>query len=248
MSNSQDPTKVILPVTYYTAYRIIFCAMRSAGYLPKGQEPNSEDLAEYGNQLNELLLFTQTQGLKLWLQFLQTIPLVAGQQTYVLMPGGDVNIIKPSRIIEGYFQDSTGNQRPLIPLAWSDWNRLSNKKQSGQINSYFVDKQTDRINLSYWLIPDANAVTGTCEMLIQQQQQTVTTLAENMALPPEWGIWAHWGLADQICTGQPQAIMDRCEKRAGLAFQALNDWDVEDADTSFAPDIRTVSAFQSPRG
>lgn len=248
MSNSQDPGVVILPPTFYTAYRIICLAMRDSGLLALGQKPNSEELAEYGGRLNEMLLFAQTQGLRLWLQFLQTITLSAGKQTYVLMPGGDVNIIKPSRIIEGYFLDANGNQRPLIPLAWSDWNRLSNKQQLGQINSYFQDKQTDRINLSMWLIPDANAATGSCQMQIQQQQQTVTTLTENMALAPEWGIWAHWGLADQICTGQPQAIMDRAATRAGAAFQALNDWDVEDADTSFAPDVRSNSAFSSPRG
>jgi hypothetical protein len=248
MSNSSDPSQVVLPLTFYTPYRIIHGAMRSAGLLARGQSPDSEDLAEYNNQLNELLLFQQTQGLKLWLQFLQEIILTAGQQTYTLMPGGDVNIIKPSRITEGYYLDATSNQRPLIALAWSDWNRLSNKTQLGQINSFFVDKQVDRVNLSFWNIPDATAATGTCQMQIQQQQQTATVLTENLALPPEWGIWARWGLADQICTGQPQAIMDRCEKKAGMAFQALCDWDVEDADTSFAPDIRTISAFSSPRG
>jgi hypothetical protein len=248
VSNSADPAVVVLPPTFYTGTRIVNLAMRDAGLLSRGQEPDSEDYAEYGGRLNEMLLFAQTQGLKLWLQFLQPVTLIAGKALYTMMPGGDVNIIKPSRIIEGYYLDSTGNQRPLIPLAWSDWNRLSNKTQSGQVNSYFVDKQTYQINLSFWNTPDVNAATGTCQMQIQQQQQTVTTLSETMSLPPEWGIWAHWGLADQICTGQPQAIMDRCEKRAGLAFEALNDWDVEDADTSFAPDIRGISAFQNPRG
>jgi hypothetical protein len=102
--------------------------------------------------------------------------------------------------------------------------------------------------LNFWLQPDATAALGTAQMTIQQQQQTATTLSENLALPPEWGIWARWGLADQICTGQPQAIMDRCEAKEKETFQALNDWDVEDADTSFAPDIRTVSSFQSSRG
>ena len=33
----------------------------------------------------------------------------------------------------------------------------------------------------------------------------------------EWRIALRWGLADDIATGQPQAIMDRCAQRAGVS-------------------------------
>jgi hypothetical protein len=227
-----------LPADFYTANRIIRFARQDAGLLQTGDTINSEDLADNLNRLNELMLAAQTQGIKLWLQLLQAIPLIANQAEYILAPGGAVNMTKPTRVIEGYYLDSTGNQRPLIPLAWNDWNRLSNKTQRGQINSYFVDKQSLQLNVWFWLTPDVTAATGTVQLLLQQQQPTVTSLTDTMVLPPEWGIWLHWGLADQICTGQPQAIMDRCEKKAALAFEALNDWDVEDAPTQMVPDQR----------
>jgi len=124
-----------LPADFYTANRIIRFARQDTGLLQTGDTIDSEDLADNMNRLNELLLAAQTQGLKLWLQLLQPIQLVAGQAQYVLAPGGDVNMLKPSRVIEGYFLDQFGNQRPLIPLSWDDWNKLSNKNQSGQINS-----------------------------------------------------------------------------------------------------------------
>lgn len=234
-----------LPYTpgQYTPDYIIRLAMKDAGLLQRGDDPTSDDYAEYMPRLNELLLAAQTQGLKLWLQFLQTIPLKANKATYVLSPTGDVQIAKPSRIIEGYFLDQFGNQRPLISLSWDDWNKLSNKTQIGAINSYFVDKQSFQLNLSFWLTPDATAALGTCQMQIQQQQTVVTQIQQTMNFPPEWGIWLHWALADQIATGQPQAIMDRCEKRAAEMFEALNNWDVEDAATSFAPDIRGANVF-----
>ena len=230
-----------LPADFYTPTRIVRFARQDAGLLQTGDSIDSEDLADDMNRLNELMLAAQTQGLKLWLQLLQPVPLVAGQAQYVFSPTGDVQMLKPSRVIEGYFLDQFGNQRPLIPLSWDDWNKLSNKNQSGQINSYFVDKQAYQLNVWFWLVPDATAATGTAQLLLQQQQPTVTSLTDTMVFPPEWGIWLHWGLADQICTGQPQAIMDRCEKKAGAAFEALNDWDVEDAPTNFSPDVRGQS-------
>ena len=48
------------------------------------------------------------------------------------------------------------------------------------------------------------------------------------------------GLADELATGQPQPIMQRCEAKANQYRQALEDWDVEDASTSFAPDQRAL--------
>ena len=233
---------VITPGLYTPQY-IIELAMKDAGKLQRGQKPDPDSLVEYMNRLNELCLAAQTQGLRLWLQFLLNIPLVAGKATYVISPTGDVQT-QVSRIIAGYYLDSTGNQRPLISLAWDDWNKLSNKTQLGQINSYFQDKQANQINLSFWLTPDATAAAGGAgQMQVQQQQPTATTLTQNMQFPPEWGIWLHWALADQICTGQPQSIMDRCEKRAAAAFDALTDWDVEDAPTRFQPDVRGGNVF-----
>ena len=227
-----------LPVDFYTANRIIRFARQDAGLLQVGDTIDSEDLSDNMNRLNELALAAQTQGLKLWLQLLQPVALVANKAEYVFSPTGDVVMNKPTRVIDGYYLDQNGNQRPLIPLAWSDWNKLSNKTQKGQINSYFVDKQSYQMNVWFWLVPDATAATGTVQLQLQQQQPTVTSLTDTMVLPPEWGIWLHWALADQICTGQPQAIMDRCEKRALSYFEMLNTWDVEDAPTSFSPDVR----------
>jgi hypothetical protein len=64
-----------------------------------------------------------------------------------------------------------------------------------------------------------------------------TAVDETMNFPNEWRIALRWGLADELATGQPQAIMDRCERRAAMFKAALEDWDVEDAPTRFQPDI-----------
>lgn len=228
-----------LPTYFNSPNAIILRAMQDSGKIQRGDDPNSDQLADYFNRLNEMVLFAQTRGIKLWLQLLQAIQLVAGQATYMLSPTGGLPILpKPTRVLSGYFLDPTGNQRPLETMSWDTWNKLSNKNQAGQINSYFSDKQAFVINLSFWLTPDAIAALGTAQMLIQQQQPTATQLTDTMQLPQEWSTWLHWGLADQICTGQPQAIMDRCKERAEFYFNILSDWDVEDAPVTFQPDVR----------
>lgn len=223
---------------------IIDTAMRHAGKISEGSVPTSEQYAMYMNDLNRLINLWQTQGLKLWLQTDLSITLVAGQggpgSPYTIYSGGDVNMTKPLRIQQGYYLESGGaNRRPIYPLSWDEWMRLSQTTQLGAVAQYFVDKQATSLNVYLWLIPDAQAATGTAHLLTQQQVVDPISLTETMNFPPEWGIALVWGLADEIASGQPQTIMDRCQGRAAVYRAMLEDWDVEDAATSFAPDQRT---------
>lgn len=221
---------------------IVETAMRQSGKLAEGQTPTSEQYAMYMSDLNRLVNLWQTQGLKLWLQTDLSVTLVAGQggqgNPYVIGPGGDVNMTKPLRIQQGYYMDINGIRRPIYPLSWDEWFRLSQTSQQGQISQYFVDKQQNALLVNFWLIPDAVAATGTAHLLTQQQVDVAINLTDTMNFPAEWSIALVWGLADEICTGQPQAIMDRCAGKALLYRTMLEDWDVEDAQTSFAPDQR----------
>ena len=47
-----------------------------------------------------------------------------------------------------------------------------------------------------------------------------------------------WALADDISTGQPEAIMNRCKANALTYLEALENWDVEDVSTQFTVDSR----------
>jgi hypothetical protein len=145
---------------------------------------------------------------------------------------------KPPRAIDAYYMDSNGIRRPLIPLSWNDYIRLSQVNTTGQINSYFVNKKQEELSVFFWLIPDATAATGTAHLLLQTQVTNFISVIETMNFPIEWRIALRWGLADELATGQPQAIMDRCQQRAISYRTMLEDWDVEDAPTRFSPDSR----------
>ena len=235
------------PTNYQTAQRIIRMAYKDAGLIQEGDEPSGEQYADGLTRLNDIANLWQTQGLKLWTIQDIAVPLVAGKATYTLAPGGSVDMAKPMRIIESYYLDQNQIRRPLIPLSWHDWATLSQTNQQGQINSYFVNKQQNAIYVSFWLIPDYNASLGTVHLITQTRITQMVMLTDETAFPLEWSMGLRWGLADELATGQPQAIMDRCERRATAYREKLEDWDVEDAPTSFAPDQRVTYATSSFR-
>jgi len=230
------------PAFSSTPYSIIKDAMEDAGILNEGDEPTSEQYAKYLRRFRDLIVFLQTQGLKLWLQSDQAITLVASQASYTMMSGGDVSMTRPMRVLQGYYLDSSNNKRPLVVLSRDEYTRLSKTTDTGAINSFFVDKLKDRLTVSFWLVPDATAATGTAHVILQRQVATPISLTEDMDFPPEWITGLHWILADEISTGQPQAIQDKCAAKAMAYRTLLEDWDVEDASTLFQPDSQSRQA------
>ena len=231
------------PAYFNTADRLIRFAMEDAGLLQDGDDPTSEQFAKYLQRLNDLINLWQTKGLKLWLLHLLPVPLIAGQNTYTFKPGGSVDMTKPLRVLQGFYLTPGGTQQQLIPLSWNEWITLPQTNQQGAINSYFVDKQPFQLNVSFWLTPDTTAALGTAHLLVQTQVSNYIGVTDSSAFPQEWFLALRWGLADEIATGQPGLIMDRCERRAKTYLTALEDWDVEDADTRFAPDENTFSTY-----
>jgi len=224
-----------------TPIAIISDAYFDAGLMQEGQSPNSEQIVMGMRKLEDIINLWQTQGLKLWLLQDLAISLTAGQGTYTFGPAGTVSMTKPLRVIEAYYADANQIRRPLIPMSWNEYTRLSQVNQLGQFNSYFVNKQQTVLSVFFWLIPDAVAATGQAHLVIQNQVTNFINLQETMNFPIEWRIALRWGLADELATGQPQAIMDRCQQRAQAYRTMLEDWDVEDASTRFAPDNRGMS-------
>jgi len=97
------------------------------------------------------------------------------------------------------------------------------------------------------MVPDTTAATGTVHLILQTQATNMGSLTDNDAFPVEWAMALRWGLADELATGQPQTIMARCEAKAKAYREALEDWDVEDADTRFKPDPRGLVSARSFR-
>lgn len=222
------------------AYGIIADAMVDAGLLQKGSTPDSDDLAVNMRRLNDIINLWQTQGLKLFLQEEISVPLVVGQTQYVLGPTGPAVVMaRPPRILQGFIIMPGNVRRPLVNISRDEWMRLSQVTgNNGQINSFMVDKQAAQTNLNLWPAPDSTEALNTSTFLMQVQAPNPISLTDQVGFPQEWRIALRWGLADDICTGQPEAIMARCAQNAKRYRDALEDWDVEDAPTFFNIDSR----------
>lgn len=223
-----------------TAYGIIDQGMHDAGKLQEGQRPNSQQLADNLLRLNDIINLWQTQGLKLFLQQEVTVPLTVGQTLYVLGPSGPAVVMaKPSRVLQGYILDTTNIRRPLVPISRDEWERLSQTiGNNGTINSYMVDKQAYQLNLNLWPAPDNVEVLNTAVFLTQIQAAGPVYITDETSFPQEWRMALRWALADDISTGQPLAVIQRCQQNANKYRTALEDWDVEDAPTMFGVDSR----------
>ena len=228
-----------------TPYSIIADALLDCGLLQEGQEPGGEQYASGLRRLRDLINgWFQIKGLKLWVNQDITVPLVAGTAAYTFAPAGSVVMTKPLRALIGYYlYTATNTRRPLTPMSWQEYLTLGQAgtlaANRGTITQYFVDKQATQLSVTFWQCPDTNeAANGAVHLLMQVQITNPTELDETMNFPEEWRLALRWGLANDWCTGQPQTIMDRCANNAAMYSAALEDWDVEDADTRFQSDGR----------
>lgn len=223
-----------LPASFYTANRIVLHALRDAGRLQFGQTPTPEILQEAMDRLRDLILAAQTRGIKLWLNNLRTVTLVASQRVYELSSPREL------RVLEGwYVRTLSGNRQPLRVETWNTYHNLGVLTQEGYPTQLFPNKLPDRVDLYVWLVPNAQAAAeGHLELVVQTLTDLPEKLTDELSFPPEWFLYLRWGLADELATGQPVTIMERCERKAKEYREMLEDWDVEDGSISFAPDYR----------
>lgn len=228
----------------YSPYHVIEEAMRDAGYLDLLDTPTSEHLRMYITRLQELVNTEQTRGLKLWLQEDVAFTPVEGQQSYAFGPAGDVQMPRPSRIIEGYFTFPTSIagglqvRYPLIQLSRRDFNMLGVLNAQGITNSFFVDRQQVNTIVWLWLNPDAFTAMATVHLVCQVQVNQLISLTDTVNFPVEWFSYLHWALADEISTGQPAKVQEKCLAKRADYRMVLEGFDVEDASTLIQPDPR----------
>lgn len=222
-----------------TPYGVIKDALVDCGHLQEGQDPGSDQLANGLRRLRDLINFWNTKGLKLFLQQDVPIPLTAGTADYTLGPAGSVVMVRPLKVIYGYYLFTATNvRRPLTPMSQIDYLQLGKAgtltSDRGTVTQYFVHKRATDLLLTLWQTPDTTeAANGQVHVLVQGQATNPIELDETMSFPEEWRMALRWGLADDWSTGQPQSIVERCAMKAEQYRVALEDWDVEDSDVKF---------------
>ena len=221
-----------MPSFFHTPDRLIRQALKDAGRLQLGSTPSGEVLSDALNRLADIIYMLQTKGLKLWLNSIESFSTVAAQTSYTFGPADDPASDKRMRVLEGWRVGSSGERSQLTGYSWNEYHNLGNLTTSGTPISYFVDKQQLNLVVKLWPVPDD---VYSVELLVQRQSVVPSTLSEDIGFPTEWYMALRWSLADDLATGQPALIMERCERKAMTAVRALEDWDVEDVSTRMQP-------------
>lgn len=228
-----------------SAYAIISDAYEDAGLTQATQDLNGAQLAKGMKRLRDIINICQPKGLKMFSWLDQSVTLVAGQAAYTFFPGGSADMTKPLRVLQAfYLYTATNVRRPITVMSANDYYLLGMAgtltSNQGPVSQYYVQKLYDKLTVTFWLCPDTTeAANGTAHLFLQKQITNPLELDETVEFPPEWRIYLRWALAADLATGQPQAVIDRCEGKAALYGDLLDGWDVEDAPTSIQPDART---------
>jgi hypothetical protein len=151
--------------------------------------PMTDADAEFGlKKLNQLMDMWSNMSLACYSVLEQSAPLVAGQASYTIGPGGNFNMVRPISILTdpgtAYVQDSNGNNYPMSVVPRDKWNLYSNRSSiitSNFPNVLFYDPQfplgviniTPYPNLAYTMFWDSYA-----------QLSDFATLQVNLSLPP----------------------------------------------------------------
>lgn len=228
-----------------TAQGIITKAYQDAQKLARYGSLSADQQSDGIDRLNDLINLWQTQGLKLFLETETLVTLVAGQQMYSCMSGGNVNIARPLEVKFASYWDSNNAARPLFLISREEWTRLSNRVGQGSVNQLFIEKLYDRLNIYVWNVPDTTAATGKLHVVFRNQATNPILWTDSVLFPPEWAIALRWGLADELTGGMPESVQQRCQTRAQAYREALEGWDVENVETYFQPDTRQLNLSAS---
>lgn len=207
--------------------------------------PDASTVAFCNDTLNLMLKHWETKGIKLWTIQELTLPLVTGQNSYVLGPApADLVTDKPLRCIQAFIRNNSVTPALDIPLriiSQAEYNYLGSKGTTGISNSVYLEVLRDSSTLHTFLTPDTFTSTNySIHIVVQRPVFDMTTATDNFDFPTEWLYSVGWGLAYELCI--PFGIPP--EKQAQIKFyrdQALDEiegWDRENASTFFIPDQR----------
>lgn len=210
---------------------IIAAAMRKCAALAKGQSPDSEDLLNNNEALNNLVAEFMTLGMPLWAKLSYTVPIVAGTASYTL------SAPFPLKIIQAWMATGTTRQ-PMMETADNDYNMLPDGA-SGVPNQYTYTPYINYGTFKVWPVPEATTVADyTLTIRYFAPFDTFSAATDTPYFPREWNNALIYGLAALIAPEYGVPLQDRgmLEKQAARHLEIALDAGNEQASVTFMPD------------
>jgi hypothetical protein len=223
---------------------IITLALKAANVVGVGQTPAAEDMNDAFNLLN--MLMAQLQRRRYFIYQLVTTNLQAnGSLSYTVGAGGQFNL--PTwvpKIESAYFSQNINTPLPVdYPLeilkSREDYNRISIKNLNAFPRYAYYEPAYPLGNLYVWPLPNSTYTLHISTMLQLQQFQTV---ADVIALPPEYKAALLWNLVPELYTfygimADP-ATADRVTKKAEATLRIIEEANAQIPQLQLPPAIR----------
>lgn len=159
----------------------------------------------------------------------EDLTLSDGTAEYTIGSGGDLDTVRPIKIVNGYLKDSDGYDSSLSPMSAAEYNDISLKTREGRPTKYyFIPAETLAIVI-FNCEADA-AYTASFEFWKNFTEFAATTTA--VTLPPEYKEAAVLNLAISICEDFDRAVSKTVYARAKDTKDALS---AENASTRAVP-------------
>lgn len=178
---------------------IITLALKTANVVGVGQTPEAEDINDSFNLLNMLL--AQLQRRRYFVYGLTTTSFQGNNSiSYTVGPGGNFNIPRPAKIESAFFRQNNTTSYPVdYPLeilrSQEDYNRISLKTLNAFPRYAFYDQAYPMGHLFVWPVPN-NTYTVFISTITQIQQ--FNTVADQIAMPPEYSAALMWNLVLEL--------------------------------------------------
>lgn len=130
-----------------TALDMIQDAHEALGTYAPGETITAADAARSLKVLNDMIDSWSNEALSTFAILEQSAPLVVGQLTYTIGVGGNFNMARPIRILNGpgaaYLKDTNNNRYPVRVVPRDQWNTIINlvRTTSNLPNTVFYDPQ-----------------------------------------------------------------------------------------------------------
>jgi len=180
--------------------------MRLIGALASGETMPADEAADGLMVLNQMLDSWQAERLMAFTINIQEFPLVPGQQTYTMGPGGNFNVARPAKIerisIVSLNNPAQPLELPMEMLTDADWqDEIPVKLVPGSLPLQVYDDGAFPLrNLNYWTIPTIPVNT---RIYSWQALNQFPDLVTDLTFPPGYLEALRYNLAIRLIAEMP---------------------------------------------
>lgn len=203
-----------------TVRDLITASLRKLGVIASGENPSASEASDALDALNGMIDSWKTERLMVVAVLPQVFPLVAGQLSYTMGPGGNFDTDWPQRIdAVNLIYNQTGAPPLTLPVT------LINQDQ---YNSFIVPSTASSIPL--WVFPDDNyplrtlyfytvpSVVNQVQIFTWQSLTEVTDLDTDLVLPPGYRRALIYNLAVEIAPEYGSTVTAALQSIAPMAI------------------------------